>query len=114
MSASILSATSLTRSDPLGQVGDVISTGMPRSRHRLATSSESVATTTRSIWPPVEAARHTHSSMGLPAISRRTLRVNRVELRRAGMTPAIRNLLMHASLQDEVPAYITAIDRAYP
>jgi hypothetical protein len=32
---------------------------------------------------------------------RNTLRLNRVELSRAGITPAIRNLLMQASLQEQ-------------
>ncbi len=35
------------------------------------------------------AARHTHSTMGRPASSRRTFRLMRVEVSRAGMTPAI-------------------------
>src|SRR6266568_679227 len=94
-------ATSLTRSDPLAQSADVISTGMPRSLQTAATSSESVATTTGSISPLPLAARHTHSTIGRPAISRNTLRLSRVEPSRAGITPAIRNLLMHASLQDQ-------------
>jgi hypothetical protein len=37
--------------------------------------------------------------MGRPAMGRRTLRLSRVELKRAGMTQAIRNELMEASLQ---------------
>jgi predicted YcjX-like family ATPase len=36
--------------------------------------------------------------MGRPAISRSTLRLSRVELSRAGMTAAIRNLLMQLSV----------------
>jgi hypothetical protein len=47
------------------------------------------------------AARHTHSTMGRPAITRSTLRLKRVELSRAGITPAIRNVLMQASLQQQ-------------
>src|ERR1035441_3057405 len=99
MSASMAQATSRTRSDPLEQLSEVILTGTPRARHTAATSSESVATTTGSISPLDSAARQTHSTMGRPAISRNTLRLSRVEASRAGMTPAIRNLLMHASLQ---------------
>jgi hypothetical protein len=38
--------------------------------------------------------------MGRPAISRNTLRVNRVEASRAGITPAIRIVPMQASLQE--------------
>jgi hypothetical protein len=37
--------------------------------------------------------------MGRPAISRRTLCVSRVEASRAGMTPAMRRLLIEPSLQ---------------
>jgi hypothetical protein len=59
-----------------------------------------VATTTGSIKPLLAAARHTHSTIGRPAIVRSTLRLSRVELSRAGITAAIRNVLMQASLQD--------------
>src|SRR5258708_15307619 len=62
---------------------------MPRSRHTAATSSESVATSTGSISPLSLAARHTHSTIGRPAIARKTLRLSRVDPNRAGITPAI-------------------------
>src|SRR5579859_1312597 len=75
-----------------------MATGMPRSRQTLATSSESVATRTSSIWPLATAALHTHSTIGLPAISRNTLRGRRVEARRAGMTPRIRGLIGSGSI----------------
>src|SRR5690242_16034680 len=81
-------------------------TGMSRSRQTIATSSESVATTTVSIWPEVAAARQTHSTMGRPAIIRRTFRGIRVERSRAGMTPATRNVLMQASLQEQAGGFI--------
>ena len=77
-----------------------MATGILRSLHTAATSSESVATTTGSIRPLPSAARHTHSTIGRPAISRKTLRLSRVDSSRAGITPAMRNLLMQASLQD--------------
>jgi len=54
--------------------------------------------------PLAAAARHTHSTMGRPAMGRSTLRVSRVEFKRAGMTPAIRNVLMQASLQQRTGA----------
>jgi hypothetical protein len=73
---------------------------MPRSRHALATSSESVATTTGSISLLAVAARQTHSTIGRPAMVRNTLRLSRVELSRAGMTPAMRNVFIQASLQE--------------
>ena len=75
---------------------------MPRSRQTAATSPESVATTTGSISPLAAAARHTHSTIGRPAISRSTLRVSRVELSRAGITPAILYLLMQPSLHERL------------
>jgi hypothetical protein len=78
-----------------------MATGIPRARQTAATSSESVATTTGSINPASAAARHTHSTMGRPAISRKTLRLSRVELSRAGITPAIRIVLMQVSLQEQ-------------
>ena len=101
MSASIWRATSRTRSEPLGQSAEVITTGIPRSRQTAATSSESVATTTGSISPLAVAARQTHSTIGRPAISRSTLRLSRVELSRAGITPAMRLVLMQPSLYCE-------------
>jgi hypothetical protein len=58
-----------------------------------------VATTTGSISPLPAAARHTHSTMGRPATSRSTFRLSRVELSRAGITAAIRNVFMQPSLQ---------------
>jgi hypothetical protein len=97
-SASMVRATSRTRSDPLGHVDEVMTTGMPLSAQTAATSSESVATTTGSISPLSRAARHTHSTIGRPAISLSTFRASRVELSRAGITPAIRIELMQASL----------------
>jgi hypothetical protein len=45
------------------------------------------------------AARHTHSTIGRPAISRNTFLVSLVEPSRAGITPAMRTVLMLASLQ---------------
>jgi hypothetical protein len=41
--------------------------------------------------------------MGRPAMGRNTLRLSRVELSRAGITPAIRIVLMQASLQEKTP-----------
>ena len=73
---------------------------MPRSRQAAATSSVSVATTTGSMRPLDRAARHTHSTIGRPAIGRSTLRGRRVEWSRAGITPAIRTVLMQPSLQE--------------
>ena len=86
---------------PLAQSVDVITAGMPRSRQTAATSSASVATTTGSISPLAWAARHTQSTMGRPAISRNTLRLSRVEPSRAGITAAMRNVLMQPSLQQQ-------------
>ncbi len=40
--------------------------------------------------PEPTAARQTHSTIGRPAMGRRTLRERRVEPRRAGMTPRMR------------------------
>jgi len=60
-----------------------------------------VATTTGSISPLARAARHTHSNMGRPAMGRKTLRLSREEASRAGITPAIRNVLMQPSLQEQ-------------
>src|ERR1035441_3626280 len=97
MSASICRAASHTRSDPLGHFAEVIATGIPRSAQAEATSSESVATTTGSISLLAIAARQTHSTIGRPAIVRSTLRLSRVEASRAGITPAIRNVLMQES-----------------
>ncbi|MGD0789380.1 MAG: hypothetical protein ABR898_15480 [Terracidiphilus sp.] len=78
-----------------------------------ATSSESVATTTGSISPLAAAARHTHSTIGRPAMVRSTLRLSRVEASRAGITPAIRNVLMQASLQQgSRPAHLRRLSAA--
>ena len=98
MSASICRATSRTLSDPLGHAGEVITTGISRARHASATSSASVATTTGFIRPLACAARHTHSTMGLPAIMRSTLHGIRVEASRAGITAAMRRELMEKSV----------------
>src|SRR5579863_3523998 len=91
-------ATSRTRSEPLGQSAEVISTGIPRTLHSAATSSESAATNTGSISRLDAAARHTHSTIGRPAISRSTLRLRRLEARRAGITAAMRTILIQPSL----------------
>jgi hypothetical protein len=49
---------------------------------------------------PLEtAARHTHSTMGRPAMTRTTLRLSRVELSRAGITPAILEGAMQSSVK---------------
>src|ERR1700722_11173450 len=98
MSASIWPATSLTRSDPLGQFGEVITTGIALARQASATSSASVATTTGSIRPLALAARHTHSIIGRPAIGRSTLRAKRFDPSRAGITAAMRSELMQTSV----------------
>ena len=71
---------------------------MERARQASATSSASVATTTGSIRPLALAARHTHSTMGRPAMGRSTLRAMRVEPSRAGMTAAMRRELMQSSV----------------
>ena len=81
-------------------MGEVITTGMERARQVSATSSASVATTTGSIKPLACAARHTHSTMGRPAIGRSTLRDMRVEWSRAGMTAAMRRELMQTSVHN--------------
>jgi hypothetical protein len=60
-----------------------------------------VATTTGFIRPDSAAARQTHSTIGRPAIGRKTLRLSRVELSLAGITPAIRIVLMQESLQEK-------------
>src|ERR1700735_2674046 len=110
MSASIWPATSLTRSDPLGQFGEVITTGIARARQASATSSASVATTTGSIRPLALAARHTHSTIGRPALGRSPLRATRVDSSRAGMTAAMRRELMQSSVHGHLK--IAARERA--
>ena len=68
-------------------------------RHLLREHDEALRNRCFSKTHPA-AARHTHSTIGRPARPRRTLRSSRVEASRAGITPTIRNLLMHESLQD--------------
>jgi hypothetical protein len=102
----MLRATSLTLSDPLWHSTEVITDGMLRSRQAAATSSESVATNTVSITPLAAAARHTHSTIGRPAITRKTFRLSRVEFSRAGITPAIRNFPMPLSVNAILPGRV--------
>ena len=80
-----------------------MTTGIERERQASATSSASVATTTGSMSPLALAARHTHSTIGRPAMSRKTLRGMRVDPRRAGITAAMRRGLMETSVREQGP-----------